>query len=186
MRRLFLIVGSLGALAAAGVTAWRRNPRIGTRVVNTRVNPFLVRRGISGAARSEFGTMEHVGRRSGTRRLTPIHPVSSADGFRIMVPLGAKSEWARNVVAAGHCRIQFHDVVFDLDEPRLVDAHRAPGVSAPTRWLSARLGFQYLYLRRFAERPGTLESVGSEPSEAASAEGAQASVHDESTAVSVA
>ncbi len=183
MRRLILVGAALGGAVVGGLTAWRRNPRVGTRIVNRTVNPFLVRRGISGASRSEFGTVEHIGRRSGTRRLTPIHPVPSADGFRIMVPLGAKSEWARNVVAAGHCRMQFHEMVYDLDEPRLVDANRATGVSAPARWLSAQLGFQYLYLRRFAERPGALDREVLEPSVAASLESEAARTHDESVAV---
>lgn len=170
MRRPMLIGGALGAAVAGSVVAWRRNPRIGTRLTNEVLNPFLVGRGISGAPRSELGTLEQFGRRSGTRRLTPIHPVPTAAGFRITVPLGPRSEWARNVLAAGHCRMQLHGVVYDLDEPVLLAAGQVTGLSAPIRWFGTQLGFQYLLLRRFAERPGTLERVAVDSSVEAPAE----------------
>lgn len=163
MRRLLLIGGALGAALAGSIMAWRRNPRIGTRFTNEVLNPFLVECGIAGGSRSEIGTLEHVGRRSGRRRLTPIHPERIAEGFRIVVPLGPRSEWARNVLAAGHCRLQLHGSIYDLDEPSLVEARQLTNVSAWARWLGARLGFQYLLLRRFAERPGTLDQAEVEP-----------------------
>ena len=114
-----------GAALVAAVGLWRRNPRIGTAFVNSVVNPALLRRGLAGYGRSEIGTLEHVGRKSGVRRLTPVHPEPTPAGFRIIVPLGMRSEWARNVIAAGHCRLLLHDQVFDLDEPAMVDAGEA-------------------------------------------------------------
>ena len=125
------------------------------------LNPFLVDRGISGVGRSELGTLEHVGRRTGTRHLTPVHPVPTADGFRISVPLGPKSEWAQNVVAAGHCRMQLHDTVYELDEPVLLAASELPD-AMPGAWILDRMGAQYLLLRRFAERAGSLEPIAEE------------------------
>ena len=62
------------------------------------------------------------------------------DGFRIAVPLGPKSEWARNVLAAGHCRMQLHDTVHDLDEPVLLAAGELPEFAAPAAWILDRLG----------------------------------------------
>ena len=116
-----------GAALVAAVGLWRRNPRIGTAFVNSVVNPALLRRGLAGYGRSEIGTLEHVGRMSGVRRLTPVHPEPTPAGFRIIVPLGMRSEWARNVIAAGHCRLLLHDQVFDLDEPAMVDAGAGAG-----------------------------------------------------------
>ncbi len=130
--------------------------------MNEVLDPFLVGRGISGAGRSELGTLEHVGRRSGIRRLTPIHPVLTNDGVRIVVPLGPKSEWARNVLAAGHCRMQLHDTVYELDEPALLPPRVIDDLSTPVRWACERLGFMYLRLHRFAERPGVLEPIATE------------------------
>jgi hypothetical protein len=66
--------------------------------------------------------------------------------------------------------MQLHDVVYDLDEPVLLAAGQVMDLSAPTRWLGTRLGFQYLLLRRFAERTGTLRSGNVEASVVAPAE----------------
>ena len=128
MRRsisIIVTVAALGGLAGATVIIWRRNPRVGTTFVNSVVNPRLLRRGLAGGGASEIGTLEHVGRRSGVRRLTPVHPEPTPEGFRVVVPLGPDSQWARNVLAAGHCRLQLHDRVYDLDEPTMIPASEA-------------------------------------------------------------
>lgn len=147
---------AIGAGLVGAAQIWRRDPRVGTGLVNTVVNPGLLRRGLAGGGRSEIAMLEHVGRRSGTKRLTPVHPESTQDGFRIVVPLGVQFEWARNVIAAGHCRIQLHDRVFDLDEPTMVDAGDARDVPWPLRRLMASLGFKYLNLRTFAVYPASV------------------------------
>lgn len=158
-RRAWFIAALAGV--AALIVAWRRDRRIGTRMMNEVVDPWLIRRGIAGG-RSELGTLEHVGRRSGTRHLTPVHPVATEDGFRIIVPLGLKSEWARNVLAAGHCRLQVADVVFDLDEPLLMPARDVAELGDTARRIADRLGFMYLRLHRFAQRPGRFDETVSE------------------------
>jgi deazaflavin-dependent oxidoreductase (nitroreductase family) len=160
MRRVVAICGASATLAAivtGTVVYWRRNPRVGTRFVNAVVNPGLVRRGLAGGEKSELGTIEHVGRKSGIRRLTPVHPEPTPDGFRIVVPLGQHSEWARNVLAAGHCRLQLHERVYELDEPALIQAGAAADLPGIVRGVMQALGFQYLTLRTFAVSPGTLE-----------------------------
>jgi hypothetical protein len=164
MRKLVLAVAAIAAALVAGLAIyWRWFPRAGLRWTNERFNPWLVERGLSGAGRSEIGTLEHFGRRTGTRHLTPIHPVPTAEGFRVVVPLADRSEWARNVLAAGHCRIQLRDVVHELDEPVLVRAIDVRELPRPIRWAEERLGFRYLLLHRFAEHGGELEALDSEP-----------------------
>ena len=173
----------LVAAAAALVAAWRRNPRIGTRFINEVVNPYLVARGIAGAGRSELGTLEHVGRRTGTRHLTPIRPVPTEDGFRIMVPLGPKSEWARNVArrrplpdaAARHglrarragpaggrrrcpmpgCRSPRSSTAWDRSTSCCGASPRGP---APSRRTAAQPGAEPV-ARRSAEQPGPIGAV---------------------------
>jgi deazaflavin-dependent oxidoreductase (nitroreductase family) len=151
----------IGALVVTGVALWRRNPRLGSGVVNAIVNPRLMRSGFAGSGPSELAALEHIGRRSGLRRVTPVHPEPMPGGFRILVPLGPRSEWARNVLAAGHCRLQLHDTVYELDEPKLVTASEAGHLPGPVRRLASALGFEYLLLRQFAAIPGTLaDTVG--------------------------
>jgi hypothetical protein len=128
---------ALGAIVVEAARMWRRHPRVGTAFVNSVVNPVLIRRALAGKGRSEIATLEHVGRRSGMKRLTPVHPEVTRNGFRIIVPLGTQSEWARNVMAAGHCRLLLHDQVFDLDEPAMVDAGEAEDLPLPLRRLMA-------------------------------------------------
>ena len=113
-------------------------------------------RRLSGSGKAEIATLEHIGRRTGQRRLTPIHPEETANGFQIMVPLGEHSQWVRNVVAAGSCRMQFHDRVFELDEPQVVQPTSLGG--PPRVWwrLEEYLGFEYLTLRCFRVTPGSL------------------------------
>jgi deazaflavin-dependent oxidoreductase (nitroreductase family) len=160
MPKVVRIVAASAALAGilgGAVLVWRRNPRLGTTFVNSVVNPMLVRRGLAGGEGSEIGTLEHVGRRSGIRRLTPVHPEVTPEGFRILVPLGPHSEWARNVLAAGHCRVQLHDLVYELDEPTLVPTSKVEGLPRPVRAVMASLGFAYLELHSFAVGSGSLE-----------------------------
>ena len=157
--RILAVFAALATIACGAVIYWRRNPRLGTTFVNSVVNPGLLRRGLAGGAKSEIGTVEHIGRRSGIRRLTPVHPEPTSEGFRIIVPLGAHSEWARNVLAAGHCRLQLHGVVYDLDEPTIVRPGEVDNLPGPVRLAEAGLGFQYLALRTFAASPGVLEPL---------------------------
>ena len=160
MRRIVVGIAISAAISGGAVRAWRRNPRLGASFVNAVVNPALFRHDLAGTGASEIGSLEHVGRTSGIRRLTPVHPEATQTGFRVLVPLGMKSEWARNVLAAGHCRLQLHDRVFDLDEPAMVAAGDLDGLSWPVRRLMAALGLQYLTLRTFATEVGSLEPTG--------------------------
>jgi deazaflavin-dependent oxidoreductase (nitroreductase family) len=153
MRAAVRIVAGCSALAAMLLGAlmfWRRNPRIGTRLVNTVVNPALVGHGLAGGRTSEIGMLEHVGRQTGTHRFTPVHPEPTADGFRVVVPLGRKSEWARNVLAAGGCRLQLHDETFELDRPELLDPADVGDLPRVVRRTMSALGFEYLNLRAAA------------------------------------
>ena len=159
LHTLFAIIAALLAALGAALVSWRCDPRIGSAFVNSVVNPWLLRRGLAGGVHSEIGPLEHVGRKSGIRRLTPIHPKPTPDGFRVMVPLGAQSEWARNVLAAGHCRLQLRGQLYELEEPRLVSARRVTDLPRPVRAVTASLGIRYLTLRTVTVRPGTLEPL---------------------------
>jgi deazaflavin-dependent oxidoreductase (nitroreductase family) len=148
----------LGIAVGGFVLWWRRHPRFGATWVNRVVDPWLVRRGVVSGSKGEIGLLEHVGRKSRVLRVTPVHPVPTGEGFRIIVPLGVESQWAQNVLAAGHCRMQVNEVIHELDEPQLVMASTVEGVPKAAAAVMDWLGFRYLLLRRFAQRPGTLET----------------------------
>ena len=153
----------VGAAGLGGfVLWWRRHPRTGAAWVNRVVDPWLVRQGVLQGSNGELGLIEHVGRTSGIVRATPIHPVRTAEGFRIVAPLGLESQWARNVLAAGHCRLEVDGVVHELDQPRLVLPSVVEGLPGLATGVMDWLGFRYLVLRRFSERAGTLDSATAE------------------------
>jgi hypothetical protein len=156
MRTLTIGLLALGSAAAGFVAWWRRHPRFGTSTVNRMVNPWLVRQGVSEVTHGEIGLLEHVGRVSGTVRVTPVRPVETAHGIRIVMPLGSASQWGQNVIAAGHCRLQRGDRVLELDSPRIIDPTAVEGVPRPAGRVMSWLGFRYLALQRSAEHPGTL------------------------------
>lgn len=156
MRRLWFVV-ALAGLVGGFVAWWRRHPRFGTGWVNRVVDPWLVRQGIVASSNGEIGLLEHIGRTSGVVRNTPVHPVRTPEGFRIVVPLGVESQWARNVLAAGHCRLLIGEVIHELDEPYLVMASRVEGLAKAAAQVMDWLGFRYLVLRQFAEDAGTGE-----------------------------
>ena len=142
----------LGAVVAVGAFAWwSGHRRAGTKWVNRVVDPWLVGHGIVARSNGEIGVIEHIGRRTGIARATPVRPVPTEAGFRIVVPLGLESAWAQNVLAAGHCRLQVGERVYELDEPLLVSPLAVAGLSPLIAHVTDLLGFRYLLLHRFAE-----------------------------------
>ncbi|HEX6139083.1 MAG TPA: nitroreductase family deazaflavin-dependent oxidoreductase [Candidatus Limnocylindria bacterium] len=150
MRKL-IVLAVVGGSGYGAVRWWREHRRFGAGLVNRVVNPWLVRRRIVGGSRGELALIEHVGRKSGTVRQTPIHPMPTEDGYRIIVPIGEQSQWVRNVLAAGRCRLIVGDRVVELDEPKLEAPAEVPGVPGPVRSLFGWLGFRYLRLRTLVE-----------------------------------
>ena len=158
----------LGAMVAVGAFAWwSGHRRSGTTWVNRVADPWLVRHGIVDRSAGEIGLIEHVGRRTGIVRISPVHPVPTEMGFRIVVPLGLESEWAQNVIAAGHCRLQVGQAVYELDEPQLVSPLAVDGLPPIVGHVTDLLGFRYLLLHRFYPVAGT---IAEEP-EAATTDG---------------
>jgi deazaflavin-dependent oxidoreductase (nitroreductase family) len=150
MRKPVIVLGLLGG-AVGAVAWWRRHPRTGAEYVNRVIDPWLVRSGLIEKSDGELGLVEHVGRVSGAVRMTPVHPVATADGYRIVVPLGATSQWAQNVLAAGHCRLEVGGVVHRLDEPKLVSPISVAGIPPIAAHVLDWLGFRYLQLHRLAD-----------------------------------
>ena len=156
MRRMVVLETLVATLVVIGRNVLQSS-RVGAGFVNRVVNPLLLGRGLVGSGGSHLATLEHVGRRSGVRRVTPLHPIVQGESVRFAVPLGDRSEWARNVLAAGHCRVQLEDRIIELDEPRLLDPADVPGLGRPLARITGWLGWRYLVLHRFADRPGRLE-----------------------------
>jgi hypothetical protein len=75
-----------------------------------------------------FGRIEHLGRQTGRRHVTPMMAFRSPDGRRMTFALtyGPEAHWVRNVLAAGELTyLSRRDGRLHLVEPTLVhDPHR--------------------------------------------------------------
>ncbi|WP_162256598.1 nitroreductase family deazaflavin-dependent oxidoreductase [Agromyces sp. Soil535] len=80
-----------------------------------------------------WAIMHHDGRRSGTHYDTPVAviPAMSTDIFLIGLPWGPKTNWARNVLAAGGATVTWKGRVHRATEPRLIDPKDAAALAKP-------------------------------------------------------
>jgi deazaflavin-dependent oxidoreductase (nitroreductase family) len=67
-----------------------------------------------------FGILTHVGRKSGRVYRTPVNVFRVPEGFLIALTYGRESEWVRNVVAAGGCKLETRGVQYHLSSPTIV------------------------------------------------------------------
>jgi deazaflavin-dependent oxidoreductase (nitroreductase family) len=112
--------------------------------LNKRVfNPRAVRGG-------KWPVIHHVGRTSGRRYRTPLEATAVADGFVFTLVYGSRSDWVRNVVAAGTATLEVDGQTVDLVEPALLGADEAfallpAGRRRPPRLLRID---EFLWMRR--------------------------------------
>ncbi|WP_221327906.1 hypothetical protein [Actinoplanes sp. L3-i22] len=98
-----------------------------------------------------WAVVHHRGRVSGRDLTVPVAVVATSDGFVINLPWGARTNWVRNVVAAGGCTIRWRGVEHRMDDPRIIDAAAARPYYSRFAWNVARRLFPadaWLLLRR--------------------------------------
>jgi deazaflavin-dependent oxidoreductase (nitroreductase family) len=165
VRRLILVVLALKAagwviiaLVVAGAAfLYRQQPASGPRAahpawrrfVTRRFNPVVLALGFAGGARSPWGVITHVGRRSGLTYETPILPHRAGDRFVIPLNYGREVHWLRNVVIAGKATIRLHGAVVHVADPRIVPAVEVlPQLPEGTRTTYRRLAIaEFLQVR---------------------------------------
>ena len=87
--------------------------------VNKRVfNPRSLRNG-------KWQVIDHVGRTSGRAYRTPIEALPVDDGFIIVLVYGSRSDWVRNVLAAGTATLEIDGGTVDLVDPVVISADEA-------------------------------------------------------------
>jgi deazaflavin-dependent oxidoreductase (nitroreductase family) len=90
-------------------------PRWWTHLNKRVFNPLELRRGVR-------PVLTHVGRTSGKLYRTPLdaHPVDG--GYAFILVYGSRSDWVRNVLAAGHAQLTIEGRELELTAPRLATA----------------------------------------------------------------
>ncbi|MEZ5114999.1 MAG: nitroreductase family deazaflavin-dependent oxidoreductase [Candidatus Nanopelagicales bacterium] len=116
---LALVVATLGLVWLLGmrrkdsaVVALQR--RVNRAVINPR------QRAIAGRPGSDAALLHHVGRTSGRAYATPVGAEPTTDGFSIALVYGPRSDWLRNVLAAGSARIDHDGRTYAVDRPEVV------------------------------------------------------------------
>ena len=163
IRNLLAMVGIIGGAAwisDARLRAEMLHEPLGTVLqrdfrgfVTHRFNPVVLLLGLAGGRRSVWGVLEHVGRATGTIYHTPVMPFLADDHLYVRLTYGADVHWVRNVRASGHCRLQAHELVYELDEPLIVGSEGAPFLPAWARPMLANR--RYLRLHVLDVAPGT-------------------------------
>jgi deazaflavin-dependent oxidoreductase (nitroreductase family) len=83
------------------------------------VNPLVLR--LAGTRLLPlYGVIEHRGRSSGKAYRTPVVVQPTSDGFIVPMPWGERSDWYRNVRAAGECVIRWKGRKYRMVQPELI------------------------------------------------------------------
>lgn len=104
--------------------------------INRKVfNPMEIKRGVR-------PVLIHVGRSSGKEYQTPLDALPVEDGYVFIPMYGVdKSDWVKNVLAAGHARLRVQGEETRLTSPRLISKDEAwelieAGTKAPPERLN--------------------------------------------------
>jgi deazaflavin-dependent oxidoreductase (nitroreductase family) len=91
--------------------------------------------------------LTHRGRRSGAEYRVPLALVADEPDFLIALPWGRSTDWVRNVIAAGRCRVRWRGADYECSEPEFVDKGTA---------LASARGVRRIVLQRLALPAGLL------------------------------
>jgi deazaflavin-dependent oxidoreductase (nitroreductase family) len=106
-------------------------PRAWTRFTRGAVNRMTLHL----AGHAAFADLEHVGRKSGTVRHTPVRAFRTGDTVVIGLNFGRQSDWYRNIRAAGTCRLRLRGEHLTLGAPALVPVEQGvKGLPWPFRF----------------------------------------------------
>jgi deazaflavin-dependent oxidoreductase (nitroreductase family) len=75
--------------------------------------------------------VRHVGRRSGRTYQTPVTVARHDDSFLIALPYGERTDWLKNVLAAGSATITTDGNSYDVDRPEVIPMAELTGYFRP-------------------------------------------------------
>jgi deazaflavin-dependent oxidoreductase (nitroreductase family) len=88
-----------------------------------------------------FAEVEHRGRRSGRTYRTPVWAFETERGYVIALTYGPATEWVRNVLTAGGCRVRTPSGVVPIGNARLLHGDEGRTLMpAPLRQILGLLG----------------------------------------------
>jgi deazaflavin-dependent oxidoreductase (nitroreductase family) len=85
----------------------------------------------AGQRGSGTSVVRHVGRRSGREYQTPVIAARHDDRFLIALPYGHRTDWLRNVLAAGSATIVADGHAYEVDQPEVIPMAEATAYFRP-------------------------------------------------------
>ena len=98
-----------------------------------------------------YAVVHHTGRRSGRALAVPVALLVTPGAFVVTLPWGPGTNWVRNVLAAGGCRLRWKGVDHQVSAPEVLDRDQArPYYGGGAWWVSQRVfrADSFLLLRR--------------------------------------
>ncbi|MDF8265701.1 nitroreductase family deazaflavin-dependent oxidoreductase [Luteipulveratus flavus] len=86
-----------------------------------------------------LGVVVHRGRRSGREFRTPVNVFPVDDGFVLALTYGARTDWVRNVLAAGGCEIVHRGRTYPCSQPRVYCDPQRRHIRPLERWVLTHL-----------------------------------------------
>jgi deazaflavin-dependent oxidoreductase (nitroreductase family) len=126
MPQLLPVLGAVilgfAALAVAYVVGWRAKSGLvlGPIVWMSKkvMNPMQMR--TAGTPGAYASIVRHRGRITGTEFETPVGVVADRDAFLVALPYGTRTQWLRNVLAAGSATLVHEGTTYRVDRPELI------------------------------------------------------------------
>jgi deazaflavin-dependent oxidoreductase (nitroreductase family) len=145
MRVVAVIFGTLvgGVVVALGLLVagmrWQVAPVVNTlrRMNRSVTNPRVMR--TAGNAGTQTSVIEHVGRRSGRTYETPVDIIETTTRLLIALPYGARTDWLRNVLAAGSATVVYGGERITVERPAVVATADVEDLIPPRTMRTLRL-----------------------------------------------
>ena len=111
-------------------------------------------RKISGTERSSWGLLTHVGRRSGRTYQTSLGTCPYGDGFLLPLGYGTRTDWYRNLMAAGTCTLGWKGRTYQLERPELISGPEPMRAWRPRERILLRLAgmHDFVWLHQIKEQ----------------------------------
>jgi deazaflavin-dependent oxidoreductase (nitroreductase family) len=90
----------------------------GLRQLTRATRPLALRS--AGKHGSNTSVVRHRGRRSGRTYETPVVAVAHDDGFLIALPYGDRTDWMKNILAAGSAAVITDGTTYEVDRPAVI------------------------------------------------------------------
>lgn len=114
---------------AENVEGMRGATQNALRLFTRALRPLALRSaGRDGAATS---VVRHVGRRTGRAYQTPVVVARHDDSFLIALPYGERTDWLKNVLAAGSASIMTDGRSYDVGRPEVIPMAEATAYFRP-------------------------------------------------------